>query len=128
MYAQIDSSLERLEFKFARDTDSTGSIYDLGEPLSENWKLSFDYRITIQGTGYADQYYIGLSDQNNIEYSYGGDTGDHLLWVVDNTGIMLELNDMAYHLRTILILDLPGQIVGLDIQVHLLLVTGIMSQ
>ena len=27
-----------------------------------------------------------MSDQNNIEYSYGGNTGDHLLWSIDNTG------------------------------------------
>ena len=86
MYAQHEASLDRIEFKFGRDTDSTGAIYDIGEALPESWTLAFDYRITAQGTGYADQYWIGLSDQNDIEYSYGGNTGDHLLWSIDNTG------------------------------------------
>ena len=82
---QIETQAE-LSNKMPSYQGKVRDLYDLGDQLSENWKLSFDYRITIQGTGYADQYYIGLSDQNNIEYSYGGDTGDHLLWVVDNTG------------------------------------------
>jgi len=86
MYAQIDSGLERLEFKFGRDSDIVGSKYDLGTPLGENWKLSFDYRITTQGTGYADSYMIGLTDTDSLDWGYGSPTSDHLLWQVDNTG------------------------------------------
>lgn len=91
MYAKVESG--KLKFKFARDTDSTGSIYNLGSALPNTWQLKFTYTVTTAGTGYADKYRIGLSDQNSIEYST---TTDHLLWQVDNhenkTGLSFEDN------------------------------------